>query len=299
MGFVQCDSTQTSTLLQCSHKKGKKHDSFLTLGHNVIRKKLAQLQTASAREGIQKALAGALGRNAQTPANATGMEVETEPDEEKQLAKCSIAGSPNCPLLKDRFIDIQSGIQDKYDELKQEIAQLEEECASTVANLMAQIAEFEAKLKKAQTQLAESTEQLNDAMEQSRLKQEQLAKTYQEWSVEMARCRAAIRNLKEEICGLKKIRQEIMKLEGTDTFLQDCEVSDWVITECSTTCGGGTEQLFRTIIVQSAGGATCPPLEMNRSCSTDECPTDCELSYWSDFSDCSAKCGGGVQMRSH
>merc|ERR1719454_1511845 len=96
-------------------------------------------------------------------------------------------------------------------------------------DLMAQIAEFEAKLKKAQTQLAESTEQLNDAMEQSRLKQEQLAKTYQEWQVEMARCRAAIRNLKEEICGLKKIRQEVMKIEGTDVFpnqfLQDCEVS--------------------------------------------------------------------------
>merc|ERR1719454_1115659 len=126
-------------------------------------------------------------------------------------------------------------------------------------DLMAQIAEFEAKLKKAQTMLAESTEQMNDAMEQSRLKQEQLAKTYQEWMVEMERCKTAIFNLKTEICGLKKIRQEIMKLEGTDIFYQDCEVSDWVVTECSVTCGGGQEQLFRTIIIQSVGGAACPP----------------------------------------
>ena len=103
----------------------------------------------------------------------------------------------------------------------------------------------------------------------------------------MARCKTAIIDLKTEICGLKKIRQEIMKLEGTDTFLQDCEVSDWVVTECSTTCGGGQEQLFRTIIIQSVGGAECPPLEMTRECSMDTCPTDCELSYWSEFSDCS------------
>merc|ERR1719316_2102119 len=292
--MTQCN---TASLLQCSHKKGQKKISFLTLGHSVIRKKLAQLQSATAREGVQKALASALASTGQMP-NTTGMEVMTEPDEEKQLAKCSIAGSPNCPLLRDRFIDIHSGIQDKRDELKRDIAALEDDCARMKANLEAQIAEFEAKLKKAQTQLAEGTERLNDAMEQSRLKQEQLAKTYQEWTIEMARCRVAIRNLKEEICGLKEIRQEIMKLEGTDTFLQDCEVSDWVITECSTTCGGGQEQLFRTIIIQSVGGASCPPLEMTRECSMDTCPTDCELSYWSEFSDCSAKCGGGVQMRS-
>merc|ERR1719443_2025415 len=166
--MTQCN---TASLLQCSHKKGQKKISFLTLGHSVIRKKLAQLQSATAREGVQKALASALASTGQMP-NTTGMEVMTEPDEEKQLAKCSIAGSPNCPLLRDRFIDIHSGIQDKRDELKWDIAALEDDCARMKANLEAQIAEFEAKLKKAQTQLAESTEQLNDAMEQSRLKQE-------------------------------------------------------------------------------------------------------------------------------
>merc|ERR1719443_630320 len=135
-------------------------------------------------------------------------------------------------------------------------------------------------------------------MEQSRLKQAQLQKTYEEWMVEMARCKETIYNLKTEICGLKKIRQEIMKIQGTSVFLQDCEVSDWIATECSATCGGGQEQLFRNIIIQSAGGAQCPPLTMVRECGMETCPTDCELSHWSDFSDCSAKCGGGIQMRS-
>jgi len=297
MGII-IDMTQcnTASLLQCTHKKGK----FFTLGHRALRTKLAQLKSATAREGIQKALAGVLGGSAQVPNGtaAGAMEVDTEPDPEKQLAKCTVADSPNCPLLRDRFIDIQSGIVDKRDELKHEIAQLQEECANSIANLMSQIADFEAKLKKAQTHLAESTEQLNDAMEQSRLKQEQLEKTYQEWMVEMARCKEAIFNLKTEICGLKKIRQEIMKLEGTSVFYQDCEVSDWATSECSVTCGGGTQQLTRTVIVQAVGGAACPPLSMDEECNTDVCPTDCELSYWSEYSDCSAKCGGGTQMRS-
>merc|ERR1719502_444227 len=294
--MTQCN---TASLLQCSHKHGGK---FLTLGHRSIRAKLAKLKSKEAREGIQKALAGILGGTAQVPtANSTAagaMEVDTEPDPEKQLAKCTVSDSPNCPLLRDRFIDIQSGIVDKRDELKHQLAQLQEECANTIANLMSQIADFEAKLKKAQTHLAESTEQLNDAMEQSRLKQEQLEKTYQEWMVEMARCKEAIFNLKTEICGLKKIRQEIMKLEGTSVFLQDCEVSDWATSECSVTCGTGTQQLTRTVIIQADGGAVCPPLSMDEECNTDVCPTDCELSYWSEYSDCSAKCGGGTQMRS-
>merc|ERR1719181_1674584 len=184
------------------------------------------------------------------------------------------------------------------DELKRQIAKLEADCAATEQNIMSQIADFEAKLKKAQTHLAESTEQLNDAMEQSRLKQIQLAKVYKEWMVEMARCKETIFNLKTEICGLKKIRQEILKIQGTNNFVQDCEVSDWMTQECTVSCGGGTEELFRNVIIQSVGGAACPPLSMTRECGMDTCPTDCELSTWSEFSDCSAKCGGGIQQRS-
>jgi len=224
--------------------------------------------------------------------------VDLSPPEEKQIAKCTVAGSPNCPLLRDRFIDIQSGIVDKRDDLKRQIAKLEEDCKNSVDNIKGQISDFETKLKKAQTHLAESTEQLNDAMEQSRLKSIQLAKVYKEWMVEMERCKTTIFNLKTEICGLKKIRQEIMKIEGTNNFVQDCEVSDWVSTECTVSCGGGKEELFRNVIIQSVGGATCPPLTMTRECGMDACPTDCEVSYWSEYSDCSAKCGGGIQQRS-
>jgi len=193
---------------------------------------------------------------------------------------------------------MQSGIVDKRDDLKRQIAKLEADCAETESNIMSQIADFEAKLKKAQTHLAESTDQLNDAMEQSRLKQIQLAKVYKEWMVEMARCKEVIFNLKTEICGLKKIRQEILKIQGTNNFVQDCEVSDWISTECTVSCGGGKEELFRNIIIQAVGGAACPPLSMTRECGMETCPTDCELSMWSEYSDCSAKCGGGTQMRS-
>merc|ERR1719387_3293262 len=94
-----------------------------------------------------------------------------------------------------------------------------------------------------------------------------------------------------------KSRHEQMKLEGTSVFYQDCEVSDWATSECSVACGGGTQQLTRTVIIQAVGGAACPPLSMDEECNTDVCPTDCELSYWSECSGCSKECGGGFQSR--
>merc|ERR550514_2336345 len=114
-------------------------------------------------------------------------------------AKCTVAGSPNCPLLRDRFIDIQSGIVDKRDELKRLIAKTEAECEETATNLKSQIADFETRLKKAQTALAEATEAEQEATEQSRLKQAQLKKLMTEWAIEMARCKETITDLKTEI----------------------------------------------------------------------------------------------------
>ena len=89
-----------------------------------------------------------------------------------------------------------------------------------------------------------------------------------------------------------------MEIQGTNTFLQDCEVSDWITTECSVTRGCGKEISSAASSCRPLVGPPCSPLTMTRECGMDTCPTDCELSYWSDYSDCSAKCGGGIQMRS-
>merc|ERR1719388_431887 len=187
---------------------------------------------------------------------------------------------------------------DKIDEGEQAIAKLAEECKESKENFEAQISDMETRLKGAQTDLADATETQNQAEEQSRLKAVQLKETQKDLLKEKRRCKASTTNLMNEVCGLKKIRQELLKIKSQPLFLQDCEVSRWSAEECSATCGGGVQQLTRTIIMPPKGGAECPPLKMARKCNSVPCPINCKLSRWSGFSSCSAKCGGGVQQRS-
>lgn len=79
----------------------------------------------------------------------------------------------------------------------------------------------------------------------------------------------------------------------------DCEVSEWgEWGDCSVTCGVGVKKRER-VVTQFAehGGAKCPALEEVVECSNDPCPVDCEVSDWTDWSDCSKKCGTGEQKR--
>merc|ERR1719160_1812292 len=48
--IIDMTDCAAASLLQCKHKKGNKHTSFLTIGHRVIRAKLAQLQSTGARK---------------------------------------------------------------------------------------------------------------------------------------------------------------------------------------------------------------------------------------------------------
>jgi len=87
---------------------------------------------------------------------------------------------------------------------------------------------------------------------------------------------------------------------GTQPCPVDCEVSDWCEwTQCSKKCGGGTSTRSRTILTPPAyGGAQCPPLTDTKQCNTHLCPQDCKLGDWCEWSQCSAKCGGGTKTRS-
>eukprot|EP01127_Copromyxa_protea_P017750 TRINITY_DN5457_c0_g1_i1.p1 TRINITY_DN5457_c0_g1~~TRINITY_DN5457_c0_g1_i1.p1 ORF type:complete len:488 (-),score=87.74 TRINITY_DN5457_c0_g1_i1:67-1530(-) len=79
----------------------------------------------------------------------------------------------------------------------------------------------------------------------------------------------------------------------------DCSWNAWgPWGECSKTCGGGTYRRSRTSNAPQNGGDDCDggPDDTGR-CNTQDCPADCTWGAWSPFSDCSAKCDGGIQTR--
>jgi len=79
----------------------------------------------------------------------------------------------------------------------------------------------------------------------------------------------------------------------------DCVVSDFgPFSECSATCGGGTQTRTRKITTDQAHeGAACPALTETEECNTNPCPVDCEVSEFTDWSKCSKTCGHGLSKR--
>jgi hypothetical protein len=81
----------------------------------------------------------------------------------------------------------------------------------------------------------------------------------------------------------------------------NCQLSAWSPwSACDTSCGGGQQFRTRTILVQgSNGGIVCDSTDLieTRSCNTQPCPVDCEVSAWGPWSACNTSCGGGTRFR--
>jgi len=79
----------------------------------------------------------------------------------------------------------------------------------------------------------------------------------------------------------------------------DCQVSKWSLgSECSAKCGGGVSVKSRCVVVRPQyGGKSCPALRASVPCNTQACPVDCQVSAWTSWSACSAKCAGGLKSR--
>jgi hypothetical protein len=79
---------------------------------------------------------------------------------------------------------------------------------------------------------------------------------------------------------------------------QDCVVQAWnEWTDCSLTCGTGSQTRSRPNIAPMYGGKACPSDQETRTCNTFDCPIDCSYGNWDDWSDCSLTCGTGTQTR--
>jgi len=131
-------------------------------------------------------------------------------------------------------------------------------------------------------------------------------------------CYKDLKALEREICGLMKIRQAVynrvkapsLKAGDPQIVIQDCEMGDWVVGPCSSTCLDANGNPGQQLITRSPAvkwdpttaegkyGMACPPGLVSRNCGDATCPIDCVMGDWSGWSKCSKDCGGGQQGRS-
>lgn len=210
--------------------------------------------------------------------------------------KCTL-GKGSCTAIRDRFLNIQAGIQDLHSDLTEELTNKVKSCDTEKETMETQLGNLNNDLSTAQGELADATKEQVEAELSSHLTSKQHTKKKTEYGSTMKDCCQEQNDLKSEICALEKIRGELLKMKGVSVFISDCEVTDWDEDTCSETCGGGTMKMIRSIMVHPVGGAECPPLEMRQTCNAHPCPIDCKVNAWEEWSQCTAECGGGVKER--
>lgn len=89
--------------------------------------------------------------------------------------RCSIAENADCDTLKDKFVYMQADVDDKIDDMKDDIAKNSYMCHETEESFLMQIEDIEGRLGEAQAVLATATSQMISADEQSRLKSKQVS----------------------------------------------------------------------------------------------------------------------------
>lgn len=133
---------------------------------------------------------------------------------------------------------------------------------------------------------------------------------YSSWGICSASCGGgeqtrtrAIKNIAQnggKECGeLSEVRECGTAPCKVDAPPINCELSEWGgWSICDKECGTGSQTRNRRILTSAAnGGQECGALTDTRECNTNECPVDCELGPWSEWSLCSKTCGGGEQTR--
>merc|ERR1719316_1568924 len=231
------------------------------------------------------------------------MTMETSPEPvsynpEDLMEKCTVSGSPSCPMLRDALSQLSAEVRWARDQAAAILADTEAECKRLSEDYERQTQEWEQILEENNAKLSETTGILNTAEENLRQKVLEANELLKMLGDARKECVKKIKEGAETICGIKSIRQELYQMQTYNPFIEDCEVGEWMPGECSVECGGGERTLTREVITPAAnGGAECPVMLVKEACNMQPCPIDCVVGEWSEYGACSKDCGGGIQSR--
>merc|ERR1719262_813626 len=247
--------------------------------------------------------------NRSSPLSAEGAEalvnmtMETSPEPvsynpDDLMEKCTVSGSPSCPMLRDALSQLTSEVRLARDQAAYELSVTEEDCKRLAEEYERQTQQWEVQLEDNNAKLSEQTGVLNTAELDLAGKVEEANELLRQLKDFRKDCAKKIKEGAETICGIKSIRQELYQMQSYNPFIEDCEEGDWQIGECSEECGGGERTNTREIISPArAGGAECGVLLEKESCNMQPCPIDCVVGEWSEYGMCSSPCGGGIMTR--
>merc|ERR1719390_583073 len=247
--------------------------------------------------------------NRSSPLSAEGAEalvnmtLETSPEPvsynpDDLMEKCTVSGSPSCPMLRDALSQLTSEVRLARDQAADELNPVETDCKRLSEEYERQTQEWETQLEDNSAKLAEQTGVLNTAELDLSEKVTEANELLRQLSDFRKDCVKKIKEGAETICGIKSIRQELYQMQTYNPFIEDCEVGAWQPSECSVECAGGERTLMREVVTPASnGGAECPIMIEKEPCNMQPCPIDCVVDVWSEFGACSKDCGGGIQTR--
>jgi hypothetical protein len=185
---------------------------------------------------------------------------------------------------KDRWATALGSVADRVADLEDSLAESAAACKDVSAEMEQDMTRVRLTQGRIDVLLAHSTVLLNEATGKAHFAKEQHFVAMQREDA-ARKCTKKLDALHAQICGVRRTRQDL--LAATGTTVRDCEVSDWVPTPCSTSCGGGQRSLIRRVIAEADGGAPCPSLTEQEDCNTQSCELlDCVMSEWSAWSAC-------------
>merc|ERR1719428_2302138 len=216
--------------------------------------------------------------NRSSPLSAEGAEalvnmtMETSPEPvsynpDDLMEKCTVSGSPSCPMLRDALSQLSSEVRWGRDQAAVALQDLETECKRLEEDYATQNTEWEGSLEQSNVKLVESTAKLNTGEENLRQRVMEANDLLQTLAEHRKECAKKINEGAETICGIKSIRQELYQMQSFNPFIQDCEVGEWQPGECSVECAGGELTITREIVTPASnGGAACPVMQAKEAC---------------------------------